>query len=108
MNIYDDLKNIYNTCNSLTGKGIESTLKYIKSKIPIKIHKVKTGEKVFDWNVPKEWNIKDAYVKDSSGKKIIDLKNHYLHILSYSIPINKTISLIFTSIHYNNYSTFLI
>ena len=93
MDIYIDLKKIYYTCNSLTGKGIENTLNYVKSKIPITIHKIKTGEQVFDWTIPKEWNIRDAYIKDSNGKKILDLKNHYLHVLGYSIPVNKKISL---------------
>ena len=93
MEIYNDIKNLYRTCNSLTGAGIESTWEYIKNEIPMTIHKIKSGTEVFDWKVPKEWNIKDAYIKDPDGKKILDLKDHYLHVLGYSIPINKKISL---------------
>ena len=52
-----------------------------------------TGTKVFDWTIPKEWNIKDAYVMDEEGNKIIDFKNNNLHVVSYSIPIDKTITL---------------
>ena len=65
---YDNKIQTYNIYREMIPKK-KVFLKYIKSKIPIKIHKVKTGEKIFDWNVPKEWNIKDAYVKDSRGKK---------------------------------------
>jgi aminopeptidase-like protein len=93
MEIYDDLKTLYPMCRSLTGLGIEKTLKYIRNQIPITIHKVESGLKVFDWTVPKEWNIKSAYIKNSKGETILDLKDHYLHVLNYSIPINKIVSL---------------
>tara|TARA_B100001248_G_scaffold258954_1_gene244146 strand:- start:1740 stop:3002 length:1263 start_codon:yes stop_codon:yes gene_type:complete len=93
MDIYNDIKNLYPICRSITGKGIEDTLNYIKSEISITIHKVETGTEAFDWKVPKEWNIKDAYIKNSKGEKILDLNDHYLHVLNYSIPINKKVDL---------------
>lgn len=93
MNIYNDIKILYPICRSITGKGIHDTLKYIQNQIPLEIHSIKSGEQVFDWKVPKEWNIKDAYIKNSSGEKVLDLKYHYLHILNYSIPIHKQFSL---------------
>ena len=92
MEIYDDLKTLYPMCRSLTGLGIENTLKYIRNQIPITIHKVESGLKVFDWTVPKEWNIKSAYIKNSKGETILDFKDHYLHVLNYSVPINKIVS----------------
>ena len=80
-------------CRSITGDGVRQTLKIISEHIPLEIHEVPTGTQVFDWTVPKEWNIRDAYVIDPKGKKIIDFQKSNLHILNYSIPINKTVSL---------------
>tara|TARA_B110000908_G_scaffold151462_1_gene186202 strand:- start:1476 stop:2753 length:1278 start_codon:yes stop_codon:yes gene_type:complete len=93
MTLYSDITNLYPMCRSITGKGIENTLKYIKERIPIKITYVPSGTEAFDWKVPKEWNIKNAWIKNSKGEKIVDLKNHYLHVLNYSTPIHKKISL---------------
>jgi aminopeptidase-like protein len=61
--------------------------------IPLKIHEVPSGTRVFDWTVPKEWNIRDAYVKNSRGEKIIDFQKSNLHVLNYSIPVHKLVSL---------------
>lgn len=78
---------------SLTGKGIKNTLKIIKKEFPkLKIKKVKCGTRVFDWRIPQEWNISDAFIIDKNGKKIIDFKKNNLHVVGYSKPINKTIS----------------
>ena len=91
-NKYYDLvkKDIYPLATSLTGKGARTFLKIIKKNFPkLKIYKVASGTKVFDWRVPNEWNIKDAYIIDKYNKKIINLKNHNLHIVGYSTPINK-------------------
>ena len=78
---------------SLTGKGVYETLKIIKKEINgLKIKKIKSGKKVFDWKVPAEWNIGEAYVKDNNGKKIIDIKKNNLHLVSYSQPVNKFVS----------------
>lgn len=72
---------------------MRETNKIISSHIPIEVSEIPTGTHVFDWIIPKEWNIKDAYIKNSSGKKIIDFKNSNLHVLNYSIPVSKKISL---------------
>lgn len=93
MSLYSDTVNLYPICRSITGKGIEETLKYIQDRIPINITYVPTNTEAFDWKVPKEWNIKDAWIKNSKGEKILDLKNHYLHVLNYSISIYKKVSL---------------
>lgn len=87
------MKKLYPICRSITGDGVRETLKIIKQIIPIEIKEVPTGTKVFDWTVPKEWNIKDAYIKNSKGKKIVDFKNSNLHVISYSIPIKKKMNL---------------
>ncbi len=86
-------KDLYKFPRSITGKGIKDTLIYIKKIIPIEIKKVKSGTKAFDWIVPPEWNIKSGYIIDlNSNKKIIDFKNHNLHVVSYSEPVNKVMN----------------
>lgn len=87
------LKDLFPTCRSITRDGLRNTLKTIQQNIPIKIHEVPTGTKVFDWTIPKEWNVKDAYVMDEKGNKIVDFKKNNLHIVGYSIPVNKLVNL---------------
>jgi aminopeptidase-like protein len=91
--MYDLLKKLFPINRSITGNGVRETLKIIQEKIPIKIHEVPTGTKAFDWTVPKEWNINDAYVIDAVGNKVIDFKENNLHIVGYSIPVDKTMTL---------------
>jgi len=81
---------LFPICRSLTGNGVRKTLKIIKREFPkLKVCKIRSGTKVFDWNVPPEWNVKDAYILDKNNKKIVDFKNNNLHLVGYSIPINK-------------------
>jgi aminopeptidase-like protein len=80
-------------CRSITGDGLRETLRIIQRHIPITINEVPSGTKVFDWTVPKEWNIRDAYIMDETGKKIVDFNDNNLHVLGYSIPIDRTVSL---------------
>jgi len=87
------MEKLYPICRSITGNGVRKTLEIIKKEIPLEIHEVPTGEKVFDWTIPKEWNINDAYIIDPHGKKIVDFKESNLHVLNYSVPINQKISL---------------
>ena len=83
---------IYN--RSLTGEGNRKTLNEIKKELPnLRILSVPSGYKAFDWQVPKEWNVKDAYVRDSKGKKIIDYKKNFLHLVGYSHPVDCKIHL---------------
>jgi len=85
-------KTLFPICRSLTGDGVRKTLKIIKSEFPnLIIKRIKSGTKVFDWNIPEEWNISDAYVLDKNGDKIIDFKKHNLHVVGYSVPVNKFI-----------------
>src|SRR5450432_3385804 len=78
---------LFPICRSITGKGVRETLRIIQSHIPISIFEVPSGTKVFDWTVPKEWNIRDAFVKVPSGERIVDFQRHSLHVLNYSTPI---------------------
>jgi aminopeptidase-like protein len=84
---------LYPICRSITGDGLRRTLALIQNRIPLQISEVLTGTPVFDWTVPKEWNIRDAYIKDSSGKKVVDFRNCNLHILNYSTPVHATLPL---------------
>jgi len=84
---------LYPICRSITGNGVRETLRIISRHIPIKIHNVPTGAQVFDWTVPKEWNIKDAYIKNARGERVVDFQQSNLHVVNYSVPINKRIAL---------------
>ncbi len=91
--MYQLISDLYPICRSITGNGVRKTLSILQQYIPLEIHQVPTGTKVFDWTVPKEWNIKDAYVKNAKGEKIIDFQKSNLHLLNYSIPIQKKMPL---------------
>lgn len=86
-------KKYFKIHRSITGKGVRKSLKLLKQEIPnLRIKKIKSGNKVFDWKIPAEWNIKEAYIADKNAKKIIDFKNNNLHIINYSTSINKFLS----------------
>ena len=91
--MYGLVSELYPICRSITGNGVRRSLDVLKQYIPLEIHEVPTGTKVFDWMIPKEWNIRDAYVKDSKGNKVIDFRKSNLHVLNYSIPVQKKVSL---------------
>ena len=91
INLY--LKKLYPICRSITGDGFRQSLKILGNKIDLKIFKFKSGSRVFDWKIPKEWNIKDGYILDPSNKKIANFKKHSLHIVNYSVPVNKSVVL---------------
>jgi len=84
---------LYPICRSITGDGYRQTMRRIQQMIPVQIHEVPSGTEVFDWTVPKEWNIRDAYVKGPDGKKVIDFNRHNLHVLQYSVPVHLTLPL---------------
>jgi aminopeptidase-like protein len=91
--MHDLIRELYPICRSITGNGVRETLSIIEKHIPCKTVEVPTGTKVFDWTVPKEWNISDAYIKNAMGEKIVDFKNSNLHVLGYSKPIQGTVPL---------------
>lgn len=84
---------LYPICRSITGSGIRQTLERISQRIPLEISEVPTGTEVFDWTVPKEWNIRDAYIKDAKGTRIVDFQRQNLHVVNYSVPVHATLSL---------------
>lgn len=92
--MFDMAKDLYPIDRSITGEGVRKTLNLIKKKVPLKNKFFKTGKKVFDWIIPKEWNIKKAYILDlKSKKKFANFNENNLHVIGYSQPINKTISI---------------
>ena len=91
--LYELIVRLFPICRSITGNGVRQTLDILRDYIPLKIHEVSTGTKVFDWTVPKEWNIRDAFVEDGSKNKIIDFRNNNLHVLGYSLPVDQWLSL---------------
>ncbi len=91
--MYQLVLKLYPICRSITGDGLRETLKVIKNHIPLDIHEVPTGTEVFDWVVPKEWNIKDAYIKNSKGERVVDFQKSNLHVVNYSVPVQQTMQL---------------
>jgi aminopeptidase-like protein len=87
------MSELYPICRSITGNGVRQTLSILQKHIPVKVHEVPTGMEVFDWTVPKEWNIRDAYIKNSKGEKIVDFQTCNLHVVNYSIPVHQKMSL---------------
>lgn len=91
--LYSLIKRLYPICRSITGNGVRQTLDILKEYIPIRIHEVPSATQVFDWTIPDEWNIEDAYIKNAKGEKVVDFKKSNLHVLNYSIPVDEKIGL---------------
>jgi aminopeptidase-like protein len=91
--MYRFISELYPICRSITGNGVRNTLDLIREHIPLTICEVPSGLQVFDWTVPPEWNIRDAYVKNSAGKRVIDFHASNLHVLNYSVPFRARLSL---------------
>jgi len=84
---------IYPICRSITGNGVRRTLQALKRHLPLVVHEIPSGTQVFDWVVPPEWNIREAYIANSAGERIVDFRHNNLHVLSYSVPVHARLSL---------------
>lgn len=91
--MYSLMERLYPICRSITGNGVRESLHILSEQIPLQIREVPTGKKVFDWTVPREWNVREAYVSNSLGERVIDFKAQNLHLMSYSVPVCERMSL---------------
>ena len=90
---YSLIKRLYPLCRSITGEGTRETLEILGEHIDLDIKSIATGTPVFDWTVPKEWNIRKACIETLSGEIIVDFENSNLHVVSYSVPVDEVVSL---------------
>jgi aminopeptidase-like protein len=90
--MYEQIAELYPICRSITGDGVRRTMDLIARRIPLEVHEVASGTRVFDWTVPKEWNIRDAWVKNGRGEKVIDFQSSNLHVVSYSEAVRARVS----------------
>lgn len=93
-NMYSLCSELFPICRSITGNGVRQTLSILKQHIPeLQVHEMPTGTVCFDWTIPKEWNIRDAYVIDPDGNKILSFKESNLHVVGYSTPVDLKVGL---------------
>ena len=91
--MYALVSELFPICRSITGDGVRDTLRRLKTRIPLDIIEVPSGTPVFDWTVPKEWNIRGAYIKNPRGERLVDFERCNLHVLNYSTPVHARLSL---------------
>jgi aminopeptidase-like protein len=91
--MYECVEDLYPLCRSITGEGTRETLRRLDKHAPLVRHEVPSGTTVFDWTVPREWNIRDAYVKDTAGDRVIDFQRSNLHVVNYSAPVRARLTL---------------
>jgi aminopeptidase-like protein len=87
------IRELFPICRSITGDGVRQSLAKIARLVPLAIQETPTGAEVFDWTIPREWNIRDAYIKDEAGRRVVDFQENNLHVVNYSTPINACMSL---------------
>jgi aminopeptidase-like protein len=91
--LHELIRTLYPINRSITGNGVRETLSILGSYVPLEMHEVPSGTQVFDWTVPLEWNVREAWIEDPSGKRVVDFADHNLHLVSYSVPVRKTLPL---------------
>jgi aminopeptidase-like protein len=91
--LYKLVAELYPICRSITGNGVRRTLEIIDREIGLEVHEVPSGTRVLDWTVPREWNVRDAWVADAAGRRVIDFQASNLHLVSYSVPVRGTMPL---------------
>lgn len=84
---------MYPICRSITGDGVRRTLDLVERVVPLERTEVPSGTPAFDWEIPREWNIRDAYVADATGRRVVDFRAHNLHVVNYSVPVDRTMTL---------------
>jgi len=91
--LFELVAELYPICRSITGDGVRRTLEIVGREIDLEVHEVPSGTEVFDWTVPREWNIRDAWVANAAGERVIDFHASNLHVVSYSVPVRATMPL---------------
>ena len=91
--IYALAAEIFPICRSITGAGVRRTLSHLARHLPLEVHEVPTGTRVFDWAIPPEWTIRDAWIKNPAGARIVDFRDCNLHVLNYSRPVHAKLPL---------------
>jgi len=91
--LYALVRELYPICRSITGDGVRETLRVIGRFFPLEVREVPSGTPVLDWTVPREWNVRDAYIKDATGTRIVDFQANNLHVVNYSMPVRARLSL---------------
>ncbi|MFC9428052.1 DUF4910 domain-containing protein [Streptomyces sp. NPDC056987] len=91
--MYALVERLYPLCRSITGDGVRATLDIVGEYVPLEVREVPTGTRVLDWTVPQEWNIRDAYIADGAGNRVVDFAASSLHVLGYSVPVSATMPL---------------
>src|SRR5437868_3955354 len=87
------IRTLFPICRSITGEGLRASLRRLAEVVPIELTEVPTGTRVLDWTVPKEWNIRDAWIADASGRRVVDFKASNLHVVNYSAPVRARLPL---------------
>jgi aminopeptidase-like protein len=87
------MQELYPLCRSITGEGVRHTLEIVGRRIPLSVKEVPSGTPVFDWVIPQEWCIRDAWIKDPAGRRVVDFRAHNLHVMSYSRPVRTHMTL---------------
>ncbi len=90
--IYALVEELYPLCRSITGDGVRRTLEILQGVVPLELHEVPSGTKVLDWTVPNEWNIRDAWIRDARGRRVVDFRRSNLHVVGHSVPVRQRIS----------------
>jgi aminopeptidase-like protein len=91
--MYALVRELYPICRSITGEGVRRTLRVLSRHVPMEVHEVPSGTPVLDWTVPREWNIRDAWIADASGTRVVDFRASNLHVVGYSVPVRARMTL---------------
>ena len=91
--LHELISELYPISRSLTGDGVRETLRRLGELIPLEVHEVPSGTPAFDWTIPKEWNIRDAYIEDPSGRRVVSFADSNLHVMGYSVPVRRRMPL---------------